>query len=147
MTLNLCNSKARMAFVLSSRKNSPMQTIEEVRRARLAILESEAGSQTKLADLLGKSPAQLSQWKNASTSSTGRERAMSSDAARSIEEKMGKPRGWMDTPLTYAEMHPNDRIAHAMMVMDGMTPYQLDQAVRVLDTLAQPGAKNGTTDS
>ena len=98
-----------------------MQTIEEVRRARLAILESEAGSQTKLADLLGKSPAQLSQWKNASTSSTGRERAMSSDAARSIEEKMGKPRGWMDTPLTYAEMHPNDRIAHAMMVMEGMT--------------------------
>lgn len=71
---------------------------------------------------------------------------MGSDAARSIEEKMGKPRGWMDTPLTYAEMHPNDRIAHAMMVMEGMTPYQLDQAVRVLDTLAQPDAKNGTTD-
>lgn len=86
-----------MAFVLSTRKNSPMQTIEEIRRARLALLESEAGSQTKLADLLGKSPAQLSQWKNASTSSTGRERAMSSDAARSIEAKMGKPRGWMDT--------------------------------------------------
>lgn len=135
-----------MAFVCRSRIISSMQTIEEVRRARLAILETEAGSQAKLADVLGKSPAQLSQWKNASPSSTGRERAMSSDAARSIEDKMGKQRGWMDTPLTYAEMHPNDRIAHAMKVMEAMTPYQLDQAVRVLDTLAEPELKNGTHD-
>ena len=124
-----------------------MQTIEEVRRARLAILESEAGSQAKLADQLGKSPAQLSQWKNASPTTTGRARAISSDAAREIEAKMGKERGWMDAPLNYAEMHPNDRIAHAMKVMESMNQYQLDQAVRVLDTLAEPPLKNGTQDS
>ena len=78
---------------------SGMQTIEEVRRARLALLEAEAGSQAKLADLLDKSPAQLSQWKNASPTSTGRGRAMSSDVARDIEITLEKPRGWMDTPL------------------------------------------------
>lgn len=74
---------------------------------------------------------------------------MSSDVARDIEVKMGKPRGWMDTPPTYADLHPDDRITHAMRVMESMTPYQLDQAVRVLDTLAQPPAapdKNGTHD-
>lgn len=126
---------------------SDMQTIEEVRRARLAILEQEAGTQTALSDKIGKSPAQISQWKNASVSASGRERAMSSDVAREIERKTGKPRGWMDTPLTYAEMHHDDRIAHAMRVMESMSPYQLDQAVRVLDTLAQPptdAMKNGT---
>lgn len=123
-----------------------MQTIEEVRRARLAMLETEAGTQAKLAEILGKSPAQLSQWKNASPSVTGRERAMSSDVAREIEEKTSKPRGWMDTPLTYSEIHKNDRIAHAMKVMEAMSPSQLDQAVRVLDTLAEPALKSGTTD-
>lgn len=114
------------------------------------MLEREFGSQALLAEKIGKSPAQLSQWKNASLSATGRERAMSSDIAREIEDKTGKPRGWMDTSPTYAELHPDDRIAHAMRVMESMTPYQLDQAVRVLDTLAQPPAtdplKNGTHD-
>ena len=57
---------------------------------------------------------------------------MSSDIAREIEEKTGKPRGWMDTSPTYAELHPDDRIAHAMRVIESMTPYQLDQAVRVI---------------
>lgn len=128
---------------------SPMQTIEEVRRVRLVMLEREFGGQAALADKVGKSPAQISQWKNASPSATGRERAMSSDIAREIEIKTGKPRGWMDSPPTYAEMHPDARIAHAMHVMESMTPHQLDQAVRVLDTLAQPPAdplKNGTHD-
>lgn len=128
---------------------SVMQTIEEVRRARLVMLENEFGGQTALAERIGKAPAQISQWKNASRSASGRQRAMSSDVAREIEEKTGKPRGWMDTAPTYAELHPNDRIAHAMAVMESMTPYQLDQAVRVIDTLAQPpaddaGLKSGT---
>lgn len=126
---------------------SVMHTVDEVRRMRLVMLERECGSQATLAERIGKAPPQISQWKNASpSSSTGRGRAMSSDVAREIEEKMGKPRGWMDTPPSYADLHPNDRITHAMRVMESMTPYQLDQAVRVLDTLAQPptGKKNGT---
>ncbi len=114
------------------------------------MLEKECGSQAALADKIGKAAAQVSQWKNASpSSSTGRKRAMSSDAAREIEVKTNKPRGWMDTPPSYVEMHPDDRISHAMRVMESMTPYQLDQAVRVLDTLSQPPAapdKNGTHD-
>lgn len=124
---------------------SCMQTIEEVRRARLVMLEHEFGGQAALAEKIGKSPAQISQWKNASVSANGRERAMSSDSARELEEKTGKPRGWMDAPLIYTELHPNERIAHAMKIMEHMTPYQLDQAVRVLDTLAEP-LKNGTID-
>ena len=81
-----------------------MQTIEETRRSRLALLEVEAGSQTALAESIGKSPAQVSQWKNASVSTSGRERAMSSDIAREIEHKRGKPRGWMDQPTAPAPL-------------------------------------------
>ena len=127
-----------------------MQTIEEVRRIRLGMLEREFGGQVGLSAKIGKSTSQISQWKNASISATGRERAMSSDVAREIEKLTGKPRGWMDTSPGYAELHPDDRIAHAMLVMESMTPHQLDQAVRVLDTLAQPPSepplKNGTED-
>lgn len=94
-----------------------------------------------------KTDATLSQIRTqAPHSKTGKPRAMGDDKAREIEEKLGLPAGWMDTPPGYIELHPNDRIAHAMRVMEGMTPYQLDQAVRVLDTLAQPPLKNGTED-
>lgn len=74
-----------------------MQLVEESRRQRLAQLIEEHKTQTALAEATGKAPAQLSQWLNASPDSkTGKPRVMSSQAARDIEEKTGKPTGWMD---------------------------------------------------
>jgi phage repressor protein C with HTH and peptisase S24 domain len=79
--------------------NNNMATNDEIRRANLSILISENGGSGKLADKLEKSNSQISQWKNASKhSSTGKERGMSDDSARFIEERCGKPRGWMDVP-------------------------------------------------
>jgi len=137
----------RLFIFSGTLNNSPMQTVDETRRTRLGILVSELGSQSALAAKIGKTPAQLNQWLRAAPDSkSGKPRAMRSDIAREIESSTGKPHGWMDTPPNYEELHPNDRIAHAMRVMECMTPYQLDQAVRVLDTLAQPPLKNGTED-
>ena len=75
-----------------------MKTVDEIRREKLALLIKEHGTSGALAELLGMSPSQLSQWKSASKhSDTGKPRRMSSDSARYIEEKCGKPSGWMDT--------------------------------------------------
>lgn len=66
-----------------------MDTIEETRRKRLALLLEEYGSMTKLADIIDPiSDSQISQWENASPNSkSGRPRSMNSDSARFIEEK------------------------------------------------------------
>jgi len=83
-----------------------MNTAEEIRRYRLALLEKEFGSQVELANKIGKSPAQISQWKNASKysgeNSKGR-RAMSRKTARYIEDRTNKPYGWMDEPIPLPE--------------------------------------------
>lgn len=76
-----------------------MQTVEATRREKLAALIREAGSQTALSEKIEKAPAQISQWLNASINSkTGKPRVMSNAIAREIEEKTGKPAGWMDQP-------------------------------------------------
>lgn len=122
-----------------------MQTIDETRRIRLQVLVDEFKSQTALAAKIGKTPAQLNQWLRAAPDSkSGKPRAMSSEIARQIEIDTGKPIGWMDTPPTFVELHPDDRIAHAVRVMESMSAYQLDQAVRVLATLAEPPPREGT---
>lgn len=75
-----------------------MKTIEATYRTNLAALIDECGSQAKLAKLIEKSPAQISQWLNASVDSkTGKPRSMSRETAREIERLTGKPSGWMDT--------------------------------------------------
>ena len=74
-----------------------MQTIEVSRRQNLAALIAEAGSQAALSEQIGKAPAQISQWLNASTNSkTGKPRVMSNAIAREIEKLAAKPDGWMD---------------------------------------------------
>jgi phage repressor protein C with HTH and peptisase S24 domain len=83
--------------------------IEEIYRARLKMLAAEAGSQSALAAMLDKSPAQVSQWINASKDSrTGKPRAMDRSTAREIEKKCGKPDGWMDQPVEDSGYNPND---------------------------------------
>ena len=76
-----------------------MQPIDVTRRENLGLLIKEAGSQTALSEAIGKAPAQISQWLNASLNSkTGKPRVMSNAIAREIELKTNKPEGWMDQP-------------------------------------------------
>lgn len=76
-----------------------MQPIDVTRRENLGLLIKEAGSQAALSEIIGKAPAQISQWLNASVNSkTGKPRVMSNAIAREIELKTGKPSGWMDAP-------------------------------------------------
>ena len=95
------NSILRIPFHSNSLKNIHVQKIDEIYRARLALLISEAGSQTRLAEKIGKSPAQISQWLNASIDAkSGKPRVMSRGIARQIETDMKKPEGWMDQPVS-----------------------------------------------
>lgn len=76
-----------------------MQTIDDIRRERLLQLIAEKGTQAALARVIGKSPAQISQWVNRSPDSkTGKPRVMDSATAREIESACGKVVGWMDQP-------------------------------------------------
>lgn len=125
-----------------------VDTIDETRRKRLEMLIERHGTIAALNTAMGidKTDATLSQIRTqAPHSKTGKPRTMGDDKARDIEARLQLPRGWMDTPPSYAELHPDDRIAHAMKVMESMSAYQLDQAVRVLATLAEP-MRNGTED-
>lgn len=86
----------------------PMQKIEETYRARLRQLVEEFGTQRALSDRIGKSPAQISQWINASPDSkSGKPRTMDRRTAREIENLVGKPDGWMDQPIGVAGTDEN----------------------------------------
>lgn len=66
--------------------------IREIRRARLLQLVQEQagrGKQRRLAEIIGKAPAQVSQWIN-------RTRTITEDIAREIERSTHRPHGWMD---------------------------------------------------
>jgi len=71
--------------------------IDDIRRANLALLAKEAGGVGRLAERLERDQSQVSQWLNASkNSATGTPRGMRAGTCRFIEEKMGKPEGWLD---------------------------------------------------
>lgn len=94
------NSASRFAEVSALLNHVQMDPIEITRRRRLAILVEEAGSQASLSEKTGKAPAQISQWIRAlPDSKTGKPRSMSKEIARELEQKCGKPSGWMDQPL------------------------------------------------
>jgi hypothetical protein len=54
-------------------------------------------------------------------------------------------KGWDATPLSDYSATRQQRIEHAVKAMEQMTDYQVDQAVKIIDTLAQPQSKNGTS--
>lgn len=131
-----------------------VKTVYETRRERLEwLIQRHGGKLANLNEALGyeRTSPKLSRLRNANArlDRPGKAYFMGDAIAREIEVRLSLQTGTMDTPLTYAEMHPDDRITHAMKVMESMTPHQLDQAVRVLDTLAEPPTdtlKNGTHD-
>jgi hypothetical protein len=93
------NSIPRIFFLSKSLSDGGMATIDQIYRDNLRLLAKEAGGQDGLAERIGKSPAQVSQWINASKDSkTKKPRVLSRQMARHIEAKFPKPEGWMDQP-------------------------------------------------
>lgn len=123
-----------------------MQTVADTRRQRLAMLVRDHNdSLATLNEALGldRTDATLSQIRTqAPHSKTGRPRAMGDELARRIEERLKLPTGWMDTPPEDLYEVQNERVRHMVRVMEAMPEWQLDQAMKIIDTIAQPG--NGT---
>jgi hypothetical protein len=119
-----------------------MQTVFETRRARLRILRDKHGSISALNVLIGweSTNARLSQILNSSVrSDRGTPYEMGDATARLIEEKLGLELGWMDTPPGHADLAADRQIAHVIRLLEAMPQWQRDQAVKIVDTLAQPG--------
>jgi len=66
-----------------------MKTIEEIRLENLKTLCGQFKSQRQFALHIGKNPKQVNQWYSSYAQ-------IGSAIAREIEEKCGKPRGWLD---------------------------------------------------
>lgn len=74
-----------------------MPTIDEIRRENLTALVAELGGNKGLAEVVGVSETQMSQWvKGAKESSTGKQRGLRLATCHRIEDATGKPRGWLD---------------------------------------------------
>lgn len=130
-------------------KTSGMQTIAETRRARLEELIAQHGGKiANLNEALGyeRNDTRLARVRNANarTDRPGKVFQMGDPQAREIEEKLGLERGWMDTPPGYADLS-DQRISHVIKVMEAMPEWQREQAMKIVDTLAQPKKTNGTT--
>jgi len=138
-------------FFLSGGQILLMKPVEDTRRQRLLMLIKEHGGQTQLTEKLPKTEISASTVSRIANANIRHDRGgtpyvMGSPMARQIEAALGLPNGWMDTPLTYAEMHgEDDPRTKAMQLMEAMPPDQWATAVRLLDALAQPAHANGTT--
>jgi hypothetical protein len=125
-----------------------MQTVQETRRQRVGILKAKHKSWATLNAMLDweRTNTRLSQIHSGTLrSDRGTPYTMGDDTAREIEQKLGLPSGWMDTPPTYAELRgEDDPIGKAVLVLEAMEPEARYQALRLLDALAQPPRANGT---
>jgi len=98
--LSYVNGAALSHTISSALSNTCMKVVEEVRRLRLAELRAEYGTFAAINAKLERTStdATLSQIANSSSGSkTNKPKTMGSPQARLIEEKLGKPVGWMDT--------------------------------------------------
>lgn len=83
-----------------------MKTNTETRKKQLTILIREHRTIKALSEVIDRSPAQVSQWKNGSKDfKTGRPRVISDDMARYIEKRCGKPIGWLDNESGHSEIN------------------------------------------
>jgi len=140
---------AQFCFHPPGRVISAVQVISKTRRDRLLMLLEHHGGLASLNEKLGldRTDATLSQIKNQSPHhKTKKPRAMGDELARRIEETLGLPDGWMDTPPTYAELAGQaDPMAKALAILEAMEPEARYTALRLLDAIAQPVQANGTT--
>lgn len=126
-----------------------MQTASETRRARLEMLVKRFQTAAALNTALGwtRTDPKLAQIRNANPR-PGRDKPyqMGDAMAREIEEKLDLPRGWMDTPPTYAELSgENDPRAMIEHMVQEMPPEDWPTALRLLSALKKPEPKNGTS--
>lgn len=128
-----------------------VKTIDETRREKLELLLKKHKTFAQLNEALGwpRTDSRLSRIKNQNTRTDreGKVFQMGSPMAREIEAALELPNGWMDTPLTYADMHgEDDPRTKVMQLMEALPADQWATAVRLLDALAQPATQaNGTT--
>lgn len=117
-----------------------MQPVFETRRARLRQLIEQHGTIAALNLALGweATNGRISQIQNRSIrSDRGTPYEMGDTTAREIEQKLGLQAGWLDTPIGYESLDDR-RIAHAIKIMEAMPEWQRDQAIKILDTIAEP---------
>lgn len=118
-----------------------MKTVAEIRHDNLLILLDEAGTAEALANLVESSPIYISQLRNkAVDSKTKKPRQIGDALARKLESRCGKEVGWMDhehPQMSYRQ----ERINHAVAAMEQMENWQLDQTIKIVDTIAQPAPK------
>ena len=121
-----------------SRLMRHMKKIEDIRRENLGLLRAEAGGVQRLADRLGKSQSQVSQWLNASANSgSGKPRTISTASCREIERAIGKPEGWMD--MQHQEAHvalveTDDAVELRRMLRDASAEIRLLSIYRMADS-------------
>lgn len=131
-----------------------MKPIEQIRRENLTVLVGAEPSQAAFARKVRKDKNQVNQWLGRSGS-----RNISAEIAREIEEKCGKPRGWMDhdrsgAPETQAEQGSQsvglDSTRLALMIeclegalLDAKRELDPSRKARILTLLyADPGIGN-----
>ncbi len=128
--------------------NRGMQTVYETRRARLGMLREQYKSWAALNEALGweRTSARLSQiFNQTERKERGTTYEMGDPTAREIEVKLSLQLGWMDTPPGTEYAPTDERIRRVIKVMEGMPEWQVQQALKIIDTIAEPADKgNGT---
>ena len=116
---------------------STVKTIADIRHDNLLELIEEFGSAEALAEAADTSPVYLSQLRNkAPDSKTGKPRQIGDPLARKLEAAACKPVGWMDNVH-----HWPAQVQTVLSVMEHMTPWQLDQIVKIVAALSEPHPK------
>ena len=125
-----------------------VKTVEETRRARLKMLVDRYGGEkdgmANLCEALGmarNNTAGLTRILNANVRHERNAEVydMGSKTAREIEDKLGLPRGWMDTPADlleqYAGSAPLEKVATLMLSMEPDMQYRV---ARLVAAMAEP---------
>jgi DNA polymerase II large subunit len=113
-----------------------MMDIQSIRRARLAqlITEKYDGSQAKFIEETGENQGEVS--------ALLKSKSFGEKKARKLEIKCKLPSGWLDEEIVTLTAK-DQRIAHALRIMQEMDEAQLDMAVKIIDTIAKPDDNPG----
>lgn len=144
-----CLSIPTGEFKIPSKKSpiAVMQPVEDTRRERLKRLAQQEGGLANLCAKLSLSRKETSGLSRILNANIRHERGgvpyvMGSQMARDIEQKLGLQNGFMDTPLSYAELHnEEDPRALVMSLMEALPASEWSTVVRLVDALAQPDPK------
>lgn len=122
-----------------------MKTIAEIRRLRLERLIEIHGSIADLNEALGRprNHSKISQLRNANMrKDRGKPVQVGDAAAREIETLLKLESGWMDNLPYNDDPTIDDKLRHLHHVAEALTPYQVDQLIKIGATLAEPEPKH-----